>query len=93
MVDTPFASESLELEVADIAMEGLVLDTTGLLHAIDTLHQFHHPVFLARRLETGRLFHEHCLSLRENAMKEGCFDVDVLDIPVEQGSNVEQNME
>jgi hypothetical protein len=65
----------------------------GLFHAINALHQAHDPILLTGFLETGKSFHEHGLSLREDAMKEGRFNVDVLDVPVKDSSNVYERSE
>jgi hypothetical protein len=61
----------------------------GLLHAVDTFHQVHDPVFLAGNLETRWLFHEHTFVGGQYAVEEGGFDVELLEIPVEAGSKVE----
>jgi hypothetical protein len=86
---TPFVRQSLEAKFNDGFVERLVPNATSLLHTVNALHQMHDPVFLSTRFETGRLFHKDCFGFRKNAVEEGCFDVNVLHIPVKDCSNVE----
>jgi hypothetical protein len=89
----PFARQAMEPKTDDGLVESLVPYTASLLHTVDALQQSYHPIFLTRRFETGRLFHEHRLGFRKYAVKEGGFDVNVLNIPVEDCSDVEKHVE
>ena len=74
-------------------MKSLVPDTTGLLHAVETFHKAHDPVFFARRFEAAWLFHEHCFIGGEDTVKKSGFDVKMLEVPIEGGSEVENGAE
>ena len=64
-VYAPFTCKALEAKFCDDFMKGLVPDVTGLFHAVETFGKTHDPVFFARSFESGRLFHEDCLSFRQ----------------------------
>ena len=74
-------------------MKSLVPDTTCLLHAVEAFHKAHDPVFFARGFEAAWLFHEHRFIGREDAVKESSFDIEMLEVPVESGSEVENGAE
>ncbi len=59
-----------------------------MFHAIDALHQVHDLILLTGFFKTGKSFHEQGLSLREDAVKEDGFNVNVLDVPVKDSNNV-----
>jgi hypothetical protein len=93
MVYAPFTHKSPEAHLSDGFVERLIPDTARLFHAIKTFHETHDPIFFPWRLEARRLFYEDRLGVRQDTMQEGRFYVDVLDIPVEYSSNVEQGTE
>ena len=74
-------------------MEGDVPDLTRLLHTIKTFLEMPDPILLARFLKPRRLFHENSFHFWENPMKEGCFDVKMLYVPVKDSSQVHEHVE
>ena len=93
MVNAPFARSTLETPLADCKVKRMVPDATGLLHAINAFHEFHDPRLFAGCFETGRLLHEHHLGFGEDAMKESCFDVVLLDVPIKGSSDMKESPE
>ena len=89
-INAPFAEETLEVQESNRLMECAVPDLACLLHAVDAFNKTHDPVLLPRGCEARGLFHEDSLRLRKDAMKESRLNVDVLNVPVEYGSNVKQ---
>jgi hypothetical protein len=87
-VYTVFPVETLEAKVSDGSMECLIPNSAGLFHTIDASHQLHDPGFFAGFLEAMRLFHVCCLFLRQDAVQEGSFDIDLLEVPIESRGEV-----
>lgn len=83
----------METPAFDGLVERLVPNVACLFHAIEAFYELHNPVLFARCFKAMRLFHEHGFIGREYAMEEGCFDVEVLDVPVKGGSEVENSAE
>ena len=85
MINAPFTRDAKEAPLAYSSVECLILDAARLFHAVDALHEAHYPSFLARSLETGGLFHKHCLGVRQDAVEESGFNVILLllDVPIE----------
>jgi len=92
-VDAPLTRDVFEAKLNDSLMESLVPMATGLAHAIDAFHELHDPRFLTWGLKARWLLHVHCLTLRQDAMEEHSFYIEVLDVPAEACSNVEQRTE
>jgi hypothetical protein len=59
-----------------------------LLHSVDALVEPHHPIFLSRLFKAGGLFKEHAFPIREDAVKESGFDIELLDVPVQRCAKV-----
>ena len=73
-------------------MEGLVPNSAGLLHPINAFHQVHDPLLLSQDFKSRRLLHKHGFILGKYAMKESGFDVELLQFPIEGGSDVQDGL-
>ena len=93
MVNTLFILQAFETPANDSVMEGLVPNPTCLFHAINTFMKLHHPAFLAWFLEARRLLHVCSFIRGKDAMKESSLYIELLQIPVERGCDVEDNAE
>ena len=80
-INAPFARDARESPFLHGLVESLVPSSTSLAHTINALHKAHDPCLLARFFETRRLLHEGHFVITQNAMEEGCFDVEMLDVP------------
>jgi hypothetical protein len=80
-INAPFACDARESPVLHGLVESLVPSATSLAHTINVLHKAHDPCLLASFFKTGGLFHEGDLVIAQNAVEEGGFDVEVLDVP------------
>jgi len=92
-VDAPLTRDAFEAKLDDSLMESLVPMATGLVHAIDAFHELHDPCFLTWGLKARWLLYIYCLTLRQDAMEEHCFYIEVLDVPAKACSDVEQRTE
>jgi hypothetical protein len=70
------------------AVERDVPQMAGLFHPIDALHEVVYPVLLAGCFKSLRLFHILLLILWEDAVQEGCLNVELVEFPVKGGSDV-----
>ena len=87
-IHAPITGESFETESSDGLVKGLVSNSTRLFYAVYAFHQLHNPSFFSRFFESRGLFHIDGFRFRKNAMEKGGFDVDVLDVPIENGCNM-----
>ena len=71
----------------------MIPDTTGLLHAIDAVHELPHPVFLARLFKARWLLHVSDLVFRQDAIEESSFDIELVEIPTQGHCKVEHQIE
>ena len=90
-VDAPFAGETLEAHKADRFVERFIPDAGRLLHAIKTLHKFPDPILLSGGLKTGGLFNDDGLGAGEDAVEESGLNINMLDIPVKDRSDVKDD--
>jgi hypothetical protein len=93
MIYAPLTRDAKESPLAYSSIERPIPDAACLFHAVDALHKAHYPSFLARGFETGGLFHEHSLGVGQDAVEEGGFNVILLDVPIERGTDVEDATE
>ena len=87
-VYAPVTGEPFETEKGDSLVKSLISNSTCLFYAVYALHQFHDLCLFSRCFESGGLFHVDGFRFRGNAMEEGGFDIDVLDVPIEYGRNM-----
>jgi hypothetical protein len=59
MIDASLAGDVVKTPLLNGFVKGLVPNSAGLLHAVDTSHELHYPVLFAENFEAGRLFHKH----------------------------------
>ena len=92
-IDTPLFEKMFEAETNHHLVERDVPDPTSSLHAVETFVKFPYPVRFARFLEARRLFNKNCFRLGKNPMKEGSFEVKMLDIPVKDSGYMHEGTE
>jgi len=82
IINAPLVDKATEAQFNHCLMECEVPYSACLLHSIKTLHELPYLILFTTFLESWGLFHEDSFQFRENSMKESCFNVKVLDIPV-----------
>jgi hypothetical protein len=76
-IHTPFAAKTDKVPSKDGAVESLIPDMAGLLHAVDAFEEPPHPVMFARGLKTGWLFYEHGFVRWEDPVEKSCLNVEL----------------
>ena len=90
-IDAPFIGKTFKAKFLHRLVESDVPNATGLFHAVETFLKLPHPVFLSGFFEARWLFHKNGFTFGKDTMKEGGFNVKMLYVPVEDGSNVHQH--
>ena len=92
-VDAPFICYAMETPGLDSFIKCMIPDATGLLHAVDAVHELPHPVLLARFFKARWLLHVSNLIFRQDAIEKSGFDIKLVEIPTQGHCKVEHQVE
>lgn len=87
-IHTPLTAQMCEPLFHNSPIKGFVPHPACLLHSVNALQELPNPVFFPHCCKAGWLLHEHSLIQQKTAMEEHHFDVELVDVSVESGSDV-----